>query len=118
MISSFSANHRSETDRLPLSLLAKYNLSAAQLEQEAGKAELTQVITELSDNALGWFSEGMSGLSINPESSACAHLQLRWTMEKRRLKVIRQDACGFLEAGKNFGPGDAWFAWRFLRKLG
>ena len=118
MISSFSANHLSETSRLPLSLLAKYNLSAEQLEQKSATAELTQIITELADNALGWFSEGMSGLNINPESSACAHLQLRWAMEKRRLKVIRQDGYGFLEAGKYFGPADAWFAWRFLRKLG
>lgn len=118
LISSFSANHLSETPRLPLSLLAKYNLSAAQLDQKSSTAELTQIITELTDHALGWFSEGMSGLNINPESSACAHLQLRWAMEKRRLIVIRQDACGFLETGKYFGPADAWFAWRFVRKLG
>ena len=118
LISSFSANHLSDAPRLPLSLLAKYNLSAAQLEQKSATAELTQIITELADNALGWFAEGMSGLNINPESAACAHLQLRWAMENRRLKVIRQDACGFLEVGKYFGPADAWFAWRFVRKLG
>jgi len=117
LISSFSANHMSETSRLPLSLLAKYNVSAAQLEQKTGTAELNQIITELADNALDWFSQGMSGLNISSESSVCAHLQLRWAMEKRRLKVIRKDACGFLEAGKYFGPADAWFAWRFLRKL-
>jgi len=117
LISSFSANHLSETHRLPLSLLAKYNVSAAQLDQKSGTVELAQIITELADNALNWFSEGMSGLNIGPESSTCAHLQLRWAMEKRRLKVIRRDASVFLQAGKHFGPADAWFAWRFLRKL-
>jgi hypothetical protein len=59
----------------------------------------------------------MSVLSIFPEPSASKHLQLRWAMEKRRLNAIRQDARGLLEAGINFGPVDAWFAWRFLRKL-
>lgn len=117
LISSFSANHLSESSRLPLSLLAKYNLDVAQLEQKSGKTELAQIIEELADNALGWYSEGMSGLNIHPESSACKHLQLRWAIEKRRLRVIRQDASGFMEAGKYFGPADAWFAWRFLRKL-
>lgn len=118
LITSFSINHLSETPRLPLSLLAKYNVSAAQLGQKSGTAELSQIITELADSALSWYSEGMSGLKINPEASACAHIQLRWAMEKRRLKVIRQDASGFLGKGKYFGPADAWFAWRFLRKLG
>lgn len=117
LISSFSANHLSETPRLPLSLLAKYNVSAVQLDQKSGTAELAQIIAELADYALNWFSEGMSGLNISPESSSCAHLQLRWAMERRRLKVIRRDANGFLQAGKYFGPADAWFAWRFLRKL-
>lgn len=118
MISSFSSNHLSETSQLPLSLLAKYKLNAVQLEQKSGSDALAKIIMELADNALGWFSEGMSGLNVDPEPSSCAHLQLRWAMEKRRLEVIRRDTNEFLETGKYFGPADAWFAWRFLRRLG
>ena len=117
LISSFSANRLSEATRLPLSLLAKYNVSAQLLEQKSHTTELTQIIVQLAENALDWYSKGLSGLSIDHKASASKHLQLRLALEKRRLKVIRQDARGFLEAGKIFGPADAWFAWRFVRKL-
>jgi phytoene/squalene synthetase len=117
LISSFSANRLSEATRLPLSLLAKYNVSAQLLERGQHKTELTYIIVQLAESALDWYSKGMSGLSIDRKGPASAHLQLRLAMESRRLNVIRQDARGFLEAGKNFGPADAWFAWRFVRKL-
>jgi len=38
-------------------------------------------------------------------------------MENRRLNAILKDVNGFLETVQRFGPADAWFAWRFLRKL-
>jgi len=117
LISGFSANQHQATTQLPLSVLAKYNVSAAQLEQQSHIAEIAQIISQLADDALGWFSKGMSVLNIAPEPSACKHLQLRWAMEQRRLSSIRQDARGFLETGKHFGPKDAWFAWRFMRRL-
>ena len=72
---------------------------------------------DLAEYALDWYSKGMSGLKTDQNPPAFTHLQLRWAMERRRLNVIRQDAHGFLETGKSFGPADAWFAWRFLRKL-
>lgn len=117
-ISGFSAKRTSGATRLPLSLLAKYNVSATQLEQGSNTADFTQIITQMAEYTLDWFSKGMSDLNITPAPSAGKHLQLRWAMEIRRLKAIRQDARGLLEAGINFGPVDAWFAWRFLRKLG
>jgi phytoene/squalene synthetase len=117
MISSFAANHRSESDRLPLSLLAKYNVGAQQLQQEKRPVELTLIISQLAGNGLTWFSKGMSGLKLIPETGVCAHLQLRWAMEKRRLSVIETDPDGFLDSGNRYGPADAWFAWRFLRRL-
>ena len=117
LISSFSGNRLSQAARVPLSLLAKYNVNAEQLEQESHTTELTHIIVQLAESALGWYSKGLSGLSIDHKAPASIHLQLRLAMEKRRLNVIRQDARGFLEAGKNFGPADAWFAWRFVRKL-
>jgi len=117
LISSLSANRLSGVVRLPLSLLAKYKVSSEQLEQESHVTELSQIIEELAENALDWYSKGLISLSTDRKVPAFTHLQLRLAMENRRLKIIRQDALGFLEAGKFFGPADAWFAWRFLRKL-
>ena len=117
LISNFSGNRLSQATRVPLSLLAKYNVSAEQLGQESHTTELTHVIVQLAESALDWYSKGLSGLNIDRKAAASIHLQLRLAMEKRRLNVIRQDARGFLEAGKIFGPADAWFAWRFVRKL-
>jgi len=117
LISSFAANHPPETAQLPLSVLAQHNVSATQLEQKSHMTELSQIITQLADHSVDWFTKGLADLKMNPESSACSHLQLRWAMEKRRLCAIKQDVPGFLEAGKRYGPADAWFAWRFLRKL-
>lgn len=117
LISSFSSNRQPGTARLPLSVLAKYNVSATQLEQKSKINELIQIITQLAGDTQGWFSKGLADLKMSPESPAAMHLQLRWALENRRLNAITQDAQGFLEAGKRFGPADAWFAWRFLRKL-
>lgn len=117
LISSFSAGHLSETQRLPLSLLAKYNVSATDLEQGANTTELTHIVSQLTENALNWFAEGKSGLKLNAEPPAGKHLRLRWEMEKRCLESIRQDTPGFMATGKRFGPADAWFAWRFVRKI-
>jgi phytoene/squalene synthetase len=117
LISSFAANHRADVAQLPLSLLAQHNVSIPELEQNKRKAELARIIEQLTEQALEWFSQGMSGLGFGDNPSACSHLQLRWAMESRRLQAIRHDASGFLENGSRFGPADAWFAWRFLRKL-
>ncbi len=117
LISGFAARHRRETARLPLSVLAKYNVSATELAENTHTGQLAQIIEQLTEQSLELFNAGMSDLRINPDPSLCSHLQLRWAMEKRRLNEIRQDAHGFLEAGKRYGPADAWFAWRFLRKL-
>ena len=118
LISSFSAGQLSEAPRLPLSLLAKYSVSSSQLEQGEGTSELTQIISRLTENALGWFDKGLSGSGKNAAPTAGKHLRLRWMMENRRLESIMQDVPGFLAKGKRFGPADAWFAWRFVRKAG
>ena len=116
-ISSFSGNRLIEAGRLPLNLLAQHNVSVSQLEQHSHAETLAKIISQLAGEARDWFEKGMSGLNLGPRSTSCAHLQLRWAMEHRRLNAIRQNAHQFLEAGKSFGPADAWFAWRFLRKL-
>jgi phytoene/squalene synthetase len=121
LISSFAANDRSEAGQLPLYLLAKFTVSATQLEQKSHRSGFTQVISQLTGTGLEWFSKGLSGLKIcsttGPKPGVCAHLQLRWAMEKRYLTAIARDTNGFLVTGKRYGPADAWFAWRFLRHL-
>ncbi len=120
-ISGFGNNLKFATRRIPLSILAKYNVSVAQLEQQLRPPELSKIIEQFAADALEWFSKGLSGLEIismnGASAGACTHLQLRWAMEKRRLAVIRKDVSGFLDTGKCYGPADAWFAWRFLRRL-
>ena len=118
LISMFSVKQVLEAARLPLSLLAKHSITAEQLEQKSHVAELVQITQQLSDLALEWYSKGMSGLDSGLNPPVFKHLRLRWAMEERRLNAIRRDARGFLEESKSFGPADAWFAWRFLRRLG
>lgn len=117
-ISSFSSGQLSEAPRLPLSLLAKHGVSSTQLAQGEGASELTQIISRLTEDALGWFDKGLSGLSKDATPTVGKHLRLRWVMEYRRLESIRQDVPAFLAKGKRFGPADAWYAWRFVRKAG
>lgn len=117
LVSSFAVDHQPETPGLPLSLLAKFNVTVPELEAGTHAGELAQIVGQLTDLSLSWFDDGLSGLAIDPRASAGAHLQLRWAMEQRRLNEIRRDVSGFLARGKRYGPADAWFAWRFLRKL-
>ncbi len=77
LISGFAAKNRSETERLPLNMLAKHNVTAAQLEQDSDPVRLAQIISDLAGDALDWFSQGLSGLTIKSEGRACTHLQLR-----------------------------------------
>jgi phytoene/squalene synthetase len=121
MISSFAAKHRSETDRLPLSVLANYKTTAAELKHKLHQHQLEQIIKQLAGDNLDWFSKGLADLEITPGtgsmSKPCSHLQLRWAMEKRRLADIVKEPGEFLDTGKRYGPSDAWFAWRFLKRL-
>ena len=117
IVSSFSANNEPETMRIPLGMLAKYNVTAAELDQKPYPKALEEIIIELAGIATGWYSRGMSGLTLSPEKAGSKHLHLRWAVENRRLSAILNDSSGFLDAGKSFGPSDAWFAWRFLRQL-
>ena len=117
LISGFAANNRSGANHLPLSILAKHNVGSAQLEQNLFPDEFSKIVMQLIDLTLDWYSQGISGLSISSKETNGKHLRLRWAMEKRRLAMIRKNMDGFLQSGHQFGPSDAWFAWRFLRKL-
>jgi phytoene/squalene synthetase len=121
LILSFAPNQRSQTERLPLSLLAKFSIGSDDLGQADAGGKLSGVVAELVSVAIQWFSKGLKTLEIsaaeNSGLQAAAHLQLRWAMEKRRLENIAGDVDGFLQTGTRFGPGDAWYAWRTMRKL-
>jgi len=117
LVSSFSVNHLAGVSELPLSSLAKFNVSVPELEDGAHLEKLAQIIGHLAGLSLSWFDEGTTGLVMDAKAHAASHLRLRWAMEQRRLHVIRRDASGFLAKGARFGPADAWFAWRFLRRL-
>ena len=114
MISGYSIDRQAGNLRLPLNLLAKHQLTQTQLEQDPPGAELVNAISYLVDIGIEWFSQGMAGL----RDSACIHLKLRWAMEVRLLGRFSHNAVAILDGGNRFGPSDAWFAWRFCRKLG
>ncbi len=121
MVSSFAPGQHSEIERLPMNILAKYDVSPAQLQQNSSQARLSLVIAQLAEVALDWFSKGMAGLKASRADGSGAdinaHLRLRWAMEKRGLDIIRKDTDAFINGGRRYGPTDAWFAWRFLRHL-
>jgi phytoene/squalene synthetase len=121
VVSSFAPGQQAETERLPMNILAQFDVSSAQLQQDSSRTELSLVISQLAEIALDWFSRGMTGLKValadDAEANISAHLQLRWAMEKRGLDIIRKDTGAFINEGRRYGPADAWFAWRFLRQL-
>ncbi len=121
LIESFAPAKRSLTEMLPLNLLARFNLSSDDLGESRDTAKLVDAIAELIRLNLEWYDKGFSGLQLSSavaaDSGVASHLQLRWAMEKRRLESISKDIAGFLQSGTRFGLADAWYAWRFLRKL-
>lgn len=118
LIEGFAPGRRSQTDSLPLNLLAKLELSIDDLGESREAPKLAAVISELTRINLEWYEEGLAGLKVFATGAGQAtHLQLRWAMERRRLESIHKDIKGFLQSGTRFGLADAWFAWRFSRSL-
>jgi len=118
MISGFFTHHQTKNLCLPLDLSAKYQLKAAQLEQQPVSAEWVAAISQLADKGCEWFAQGSSGLDVSGKVSAGKHLQLRWAMEARLLARYSMRAGADRHTGNRYGPSDAWFAWRFYRGLG
>lgn len=112
VLSGFAKDGRPQFDQIPLNKLAELNLSAAQLGQRP--AQLANAVAQLAGFGLDWYSQGLQSLQ---GTSAGAHLQLRWAMENRCLKKIKKNTVGFIAKGHRYGPADAWFAWRFMRRL-
>ena len=121
LIFSFAPGQRSQIERLPLELLAKYSVNSSDLESGQHPEEFAQIVALLASLNLDWYREGLSGLVLSGDGSIdeapAAHLRLRWALEQRQLMSISKGGEKYLDAGQQFGPADAWFAWRFLRKL-
>jgi phytoene/squalene synthetase len=115
VLSGLSVAHGSGLDHIPLSVLAKHNLNVSQLGRHPD--ELAQIVTQLAENGLNWSKQGLTNLDMSSVKRAGKHLQLRWALQHRRLQKISKDANKSLRAGIHFGPADALFAWRFLRRL-
>ena len=121
LISSFGPGQRRETDQIPMSLLAEFNVSSTQLKEDPGSAESAGIVLNLAALGEDWFAQGLSDLKVvsgnEPGAGSVTHLQLRWALEKRIMGRIKEDVHGFLASGLRYGPADAWFSWRFLRHL-
>jgi phytoene synthase len=117
MISGFGSDQWPQTTEIPLSLLAKHNISHFEPGQAQQTQGLEQVMKELNDRTMDWFSKGLAGLSGSLKTGQCTHLQLRLAMENRYLEKIQKNKRTVFDVDQHYGPGDAWFAWRFLRRL-
>lgn len=117
VISSFGESHDAEVEQIPLNLRAKYDIRLEEPDQVQNTEALAQLLGELAGKGLEWSSEGLAGLRATLDTGACRHLQLRLAMESRRLGAITRNANIVFDAHQHYGPGDAWFAWRFLRRL-
>lgn len=114
VIASLSPGHRSWYWYLPLELVAKHGLDGISAENEPDAHVLAPALAEAAAWARAWFEAGMDELStLKP----CKHLQLRLAMEHRQMARVCRKPQKFLKAQRAFGPSDAWFAWRFMRRL-
>ncbi len=118
MISGFLANRRVGNLYIPLDLMAEHQLKATHFQQQPAGAELLAAISQLTDIALAWFAQGLLGLNAAGIGATSTHLELRWAMEARLLARSSKRAASYTLTGNRYGPSDAWFAWRFCRRLG
>ena len=117
MISGFLVNPQGNTHLIPLDLLAQHKISITQLEQHPPVPELVRIITHLAETAFESYAEGVSGFLGGAGEVASPHLQLRWAMESRHSKKISEDPHSRFDEPGPYGPSDAWFAWKFMRRI-
>jgi hypothetical protein len=99
---------------LPLDLLARHQINTSQLDPENYSDDFVNVIAYLADRGIERFARALPSLN---STQAAIHMHLRWAMEARQLAGISRRTRTFLENGNRYGPADAWFAWRFCRRL-
>jgi phytoene/squalene synthetase len=103
--------------QIPLNMLAQHELSITELEEAESPEKLPTIVQQLAGYGVEWFAQGMASLDIVPESRAGVHLQLRLGMENRQLAKVVKNAGTNPGVTNRYGPADAWFAWRLLRKI-
>jgi len=117
VISGFGHNYQEKIQTLPLEMLARYQVSAARLQQHPPVAELAAMMTELAGAGVEAYTKGLSAPWLSNATQVSDHLRLRWVMEARRLARINRNAARLFDKPESYGPSDAWFAWRFCRRL-
>lgn len=117
IVTNLAEGNRVALAQVPLNVLAKHQVSLADLEEAGSPDKLQAIIQQLAGYGLDWYTKGIAGLDVAPEARAAAHLQLRLALENRQLWEMKNGADALAVAARRHGPADAWFAWRFLRKL-
>lgn len=117
MISGFLVNPQGNARLIPLDLLAEHKISTTQLEQHPPVPELVRIIKYLAETVAESYAEGVSGPFGDAGKVASPHLQLRWAMESRHSKKISEDTRFRFDEPGAYGPSDAWFAWKFMRRV-
>lgn len=117
VVSGFGVNYPDKIRFLPLEMLARHQISAARLQQNPPVAELVAMLTELAGAGVDAFAKGVSVSWLNNSTAVSTHLKLRWAMEARRLAWIQKNTTQIFGKAESYGPSDAWFAWKFCRRL-
>lgn len=117
MLAGFGHNYPEKIRQLPLTVLARQQVSVSRLQQQPPAPELITIITQLAGDGLEAFARGLAEPWLGHAAGQATHLQLRWAMEARRMAWIHKNAARLLNKPVSWGPADAWFAWRFCRGL-
>lgn len=121
VMAGFAPGQTVLADRLPLSMMAKHGLTNDMLDRSPYPDAVGHLVEDLARLGLAWFSEGRDKASTSGKAmqtgAAGQHLRLRWAVEERLLSSISKDAARFLQKGVHYGPRDAFFAWRFSRRM-
>lgn len=116
MISGYLLNYQENVHLIPLDLLAEHKVSATELGQHPPVAELVRIITQLAEAMVELFRQAMTSSDGATGLAAPPHLQLRWAMESRQSIRICKNTRSCLNDARAYGPSDAWFAWKFIRR--
>jgi phytoene/squalene synthetase len=117
VICSFLPGRQPQVERLPLNALAKHGVTQDVLAMKPFPAEVLRLFEDCVELALSWYAAGRKQARGKPVGVAETHLRLRWALESRCLTRVQKNTERFFRQGMRYGPGDAFFAWRYLRHL-
>jgi hypothetical protein len=102
---------------VPLYLQAKFEVTLNELRQKPPPDEYMEIVCHLVEKASQWYREGLKACVFTGGHGSGAHLQLRWAIEQRWLARVGNNIHWVEDKRLKLGPADAWFAWRFMRRL-